>query len=137
MHRGVAALVLPLLLATGCTSSAGPASPRLTASCPRASASGFHWPKQMPAGLPQPPGAQLIAVRQLPTGWRVVTFSSPGSVRENLLFAIAALQAAGYTVGRGAVGTSESRLPFTRSGRPGAIRLTASTECRTRWQIEA
>jgi hypothetical protein len=76
-------------------------------------------------------------VQKLATGWTVVTFTSPGPIRQNLLYAIAALRAAGYAVGRGAVSASESRLPFTKSGRPGAIRLTSSSRCATRWQVEA
>jgi hypothetical protein len=91
----------------------------------------------MPANLPLPPGARLTAVHALASGFTVVAFVSPGSAHSNLLFAIAALQAADYTIGRGIVGTTDSRLPFTKDGRPGVIQLTATDPCVTSWQIEA
>lgn len=84
-----------------------------------------------------PPGAQLSAVQQLASGFTVVTFSTPGTVRSNLILITGALQKAGYTVGRGSVGASEGRLPFTRSGSPGVLRLTALDACTTRWQLQA
>jgi hypothetical protein len=136
-QRRVAALVLPLLLAAACTHRTAPPSARSPASCPSAPTGGFGWPNGMPANLPQPPGARLVGVHELPSGWTLVTFTSPGTVRGNLLFALASLRAAGYAVGRGAAGVTESRLPFTKSGRPGAIRFTAADECATRWQILA
>jgi hypothetical protein len=91
----------------------------------------------MDADLPLPTGARLISVHPLASGFTVVAFVSPGSVRDNLLFAIAALRRAQYTVGRGIVGASESRLPFTKQGSPGVLRLTATDACTTNWQIEA
>jgi hypothetical protein len=84
-----------------------------------------------------PSGARLDAVQQLASGFTLVTFSTPGTVRENLLRFSSALQAAGYTVGRGIVGASQSRLPFTRDGRPGVLELTAIDACATRWQLQA
>jgi hypothetical protein len=91
----------------------------------------------MPQDLPMPAGARLISVRTLPSGFRVVQFTSPDSVRDNLLFAIARLQSAGYTVGRGLAGASETHLPFTKAGRPGAIHLVAINSCTTSWQVLA
>ena len=79
----------------------------------------------------------MTAVHPLASGFTVVAFVSPGSVHDNFLFAIAALRRADYTVGRGIVGTSDSRLPFTRDGRPGVLRLTATDVCVTSWEIEA
>jgi hypothetical protein len=91
----------------------------------------------MPATLPVPPDARWDAVQQLPDGFTVVTLTTPGSVRDNLLRYTLALQGAGYTVGRGIVGASQSRLPFTRNGRPGVVQLTAVDACTTRWQVQA
>ncbi|HEY0168708.1 MAG TPA: hypothetical protein VGB75_16805 [Jatrophihabitans sp.] len=84
-----------------------------------------------------PDGARLSATQQLANGFTLVTFTSPGTVRGNLLLITDALSEAGYTVGRGSVGASESRLPFTRSGSPGVLRLTTVDACTTRWQVQA
>jgi hypothetical protein len=83
-----------------------------------------------------PPDALLDTVQQLPSGFTLVTLSTPGTVRDNLLRYTSALQAAGYTVGRGIVGVSQSRLPFTRNGKPGVLQLTAVDACTTRWQVQ-
>jgi hypothetical protein len=91
----------------------------------------------MPSGLPLPRGARLSSVKKLASGFTLVAFTSPGSVHDNLLFAIKALQAAGYAVGRGIVGTNASRLPFTRDGSPGVLQLTATDLCATNWQVGA
>ncbi|MEO6501542.1 MAG: hypothetical protein ABIQ09_06480 [Jatrophihabitantaceae bacterium] len=84
-----------------------------------------------------PPGGRLSAVEQLDSGFTLVTFTTPGTVRSNLVLVTEALQKAGYTVGRGIAGASETRLPFTRSGSPGVLRLTAVDACVTRWQVQA
>ena len=84
-----------------------------------------------------PAGARLGAVQQLASGFTLVTFSTPGTVRENLLRYVSALQRAGYTAGRGVVGANESRLPFTRNGKPGVLQLTSVDACTTRWQVQA
>jgi hypothetical protein len=97
----------------------------------------FSWPVGIPATLPVPPDARLGAVQHLSSGFTLVTLSTPGAVRDNLIRYTAALQAAGYTVGRGIVSASQSRLPFTRNGRPGVLQLTAIDACTTRWQVEA
>jgi hypothetical protein len=76
-------------------------------------------------------------VQQLSSGFTVVTFTAPGTVHSSLLEAIAALQSAGYAVGRGIAGTSQSRLPFTRNGAPGVLELTAADACTTRWRVQA
>jgi hypothetical protein len=98
---------------------------------------GFAWPAGIPADLPMPAGARLGGVQQLASGFTLVTFATPGTVRDNLIAITGALQKAGYTVGRGIVGASEGRLPFTRSGRPGVLQLTAVDACTTRWQVQA
>jgi hypothetical protein len=122
-------------LAVGCTGQ--PDRPAAGASCSAVAGPGFRWPAGIPANLPMPPGARLGAVQQLATGFTLVTFTAPGTVRQSLIAITEALQAAGYTVGRGIVGTSQSRLPFTRSGSPGVLQLTAVDACTTRWQVQA
>jgi hypothetical protein len=139
--RAGAAVALLLLaasgLAAGCTGQPGRASSSPSPSCPPPVRSAFRWPAGIPATLPVPAGARLDAVRQLTSGFTLVTFSTPGTVRDNLLRFSAELQAAGYTVGRGIVGASQSRLPFTRDGRPGVLQLDAAGACATRWQVQA
>jgi hypothetical protein len=91
----------------------------------------------MSRDLPLPRGATLSTVRTLASGFILVQFTSPSSLRDSLLFAITALQSAGYTVGRGIVGPVEIHLPFTRDGKPGVVRLIAMNACNTSWEIEA
>jgi hypothetical protein len=84
-----------------------------------------------------PPGAQLMSVQELPSGFTLVTFGSPMSLHDSLGYAITTLQSAGYTVGRGSTGPSDTHLPFTKQDRPGVIRLVPVTSCTTRWEILA
>lgn len=98
---------------------------------------GFAWPAGIPADLPLPSSARLGGVRQLASGFTVVTFTAPGSVRTSLLQVTAALRAAGFAVGRGITGASQARLPFTRDGRPGVLELIAVDACTTRWRVQA
>lgn len=141
MRLGVAAATLLALAASGltagCTGSPARPGPSASASCSPSTGAGFRWPAGIPTTLPMPAGARLGAVEQLASGFTLVTFSTPGTVRENQLRFTAALQQAGYTVGRGIVGASQSRLPFTRDGRPGVLQLTAVDACTTRWQLQA
>jgi hypothetical protein len=139
--RVIATVALLLLgagvLAAGCTGRPARPSGSAVASCPTVTGSGFSWPAGIPATLPIPPGARLETVRQLASGFTLVTLRTAGAVRDNLLRFTAALQAAGYTVGRGVVGASQSRLPFTCDGRPGVLQLTAIDACATRWELQA
>lgn len=91
----------------------------------------------MAKDLPLPRGATLVSIRTLPSGFTLVQFTSPRSVHDSVLFAIAGLQSAGYTVGRGITGPGETNLPFTKGGKPGAVRLVAVNACTTTWQILA
>ena len=120
-----------------CTGQPARPSGTAGASCTPVTGPGFDWPAGIPADLPMPSGARLDEARQLASGFTLVTFSTPGTVRANLLSISTALRRAGYTVGRGIVGASESRLPFTRDGKPGVLRLTAVDACTTRWQVQA
>ncbi|HEX8082114.1 MAG TPA: hypothetical protein VF557_18020 [Jatrophihabitans sp.] len=124
-------------LGAGCTGSERGPSSAASPSCSAAPGPGFRWPTGIPAGLPMPPGARLSAVQQLESGFTLVTFTTPGTVRANLVQITGALQKAGYTVGRGIAGASETRLPFTRSGNPGVLQMTALDACTTRWQVQA
>ncbi|MDT4970729.1 MAG: hypothetical protein QOG22_872 [Pseudonocardiales bacterium] len=136
-HRLIAVAFTGLLVTVGCTGKSRPPSEPVVASCAVQSGPGFAWPTGMPRDLPLPHGAKLGTVRTLANGFTVVQFTSPSSLRNSLLFAITALQSAGYTAGRGIVGPSEIHLPFTKDGRPGAVRLLAINRCNTRWDIEA
>jgi len=139
--RAPAALLAGILLAghllAGCTGHSHRTGGSRAPSCSPAAGPGFSWPAGIPADLPVPPGARLGQVQQLASGFTLVTFTAPGTVRAGLLEITAALQAAGYTAGRGIVGTSQARLPFTRNGRPGVLELTAVDACTTRWQVQA
>jgi hypothetical protein len=135
--RAPVALLAAGVLLAGCTGHSGRPGGSPAPSCSPAAGPGFSWPAGIPADLPQPPGARRDRVQQLPSGFTLVTFIAPGTVRTGLLDITTALQAAGYTVGRGIVGTSRSRLPFTRNGRPGVLELTAVDACTTRWQVQA
>jgi hypothetical protein len=126
-----------VLVTVGCTGKSRPPNVPSVASCTAQSGPGFAWPSRMPHNLPLPRGARLNSVQTLASGFTIVQFTSPNPLHDSLLFAIAALQSAGYTVGRGIVGPSEIHLPFTKDGRPGAVRLIAINACNTSWQIEA
>jgi hypothetical protein len=126
-----------LALSAGCGGSVRPPNVPISASCAAQSGPGFAWPSKMPSDLPMPRGATLVSIRNLPSGFTLVQFTSPRSVHDSLLFAIAVLQSAGYTVGRGIAGPGETNLPFTKGGKPGAIRLVAANSCTTSWQILA
>jgi hypothetical protein len=123
-------------LTAACTSHPGPAGGSASASCRPVAGGSVSWPAGVPSTLPAPPDARLDSVQQLPSGFTLVTLTTPGTVRDNLLRYTAALQAAGYTAGRGIVGVSQSRLPFTRNGQPGVLQLTAVDACTTRWQVQ-
>jgi len=125
------------VLLSGCTGHPGRPNGSGAPSCAPVAGTGFTRPPGIPADLPLPPGARLGEVRQLASGFTLVTFTAPGTVRAGLLEITAALQAAGYTVGRGIVGSSRGRLPFTRNGTPGVLELTAVDACTTRWQLQA
>jgi hypothetical protein len=144
LRLGGASLVLLVLGCLGfgvaCTGRSGQpdrTTGSATASCPAAVGAGFSWPPGIPADLPMPAGARLVTTQQLASGFTLVTFTTPGTVRGNLISITEALRAAGYTAGRGIVGASQSRLPFTGNGNPGVLELTALDTCTTRWRLQA
>lgn len=125
-----------LLVTVGCTGKSRPPNVPVVASCTAQSGPGFAWPTGMPKDLPLPRGATLSWVQRWSGGLTWVQFTSPSSLRDSMLFAITALQSAGYTVGRGMVGPREIHLPFTKDSQPGVVRLIAINPCNTSWQIE-
>jgi hypothetical protein len=133
----IAVALTGLLWCAGCSGTAQAPNAPTAAPCIARSGLGFAWPATMPLDLPLPRGATLTSTRILPSGFTVVQFTSPGTVPDSLLFAIAALQSAGYTVGRGIAGLGETNLPFTKGGMPGVVRLMAVNSCTTSWQIVA
>lgn len=133
----VAVLIMGCGLVAGCTGDKARPGAAVGAPCRAVAGSGFSWPPGVPASLPVPPDARPGTVQHLSSGFTLVTFTTPGVVRDNLLRFTSALQEAGYTVGRGIVGASQSRLPFTRNGKPGVLQLSVVDACSTRWQLQA
>jgi hypothetical protein len=99
-------------------------------------ASRFAWPAGTPSGLPAVPDGRLLSTEPLSSGLTVYTVRSPGSVRTNLLVALEGLRAGGWAIGRGVDGATESRIPFTRAGEPGVLRLVADGPCATTWILQ-
>ncbi|TAL12822.1 MAG: hypothetical protein EPN99_16565, partial [Frankiales bacterium] len=107
--------LLPVLLAvaalTGCSASeqpsaaSSPTPPRAAAAspsaCPAPATTELAWPAAVPADLPKPPGASSADVESRTDGLTVVTFTTPISIREAVLFLIDAMPRAGYTLARG------------------------------------
>ena len=139
--------LLPVLLAvgalTGCSGSDGatatasatptrsvPASP---SACPAPAGTDLDWPAQVPADLPKPPGASGAEVESRSDGLTVVTFSTPISIRESVLFVIDALPKAGYTLARGDAEAVEADAPFVKGDLRGVMRMIAVQPCQTDW----
>jgi hypothetical protein len=131
------ALAGVVVVSAGCSGGVRAHDGASAAPCSVKSGPGFRWPVTVPRDLPLPGGATLTSMRTLPSGFTEVRFISPRSVHDSVLFAIARLQSAGYTVGRGMGGPGETNLPFTKGGQPGAIRLIAVNPCTTSWQVLA
>jgi hypothetical protein len=138
-----------LALTVGCSSSAGPsAQPSATASAsasapaaaPTASAcaataTGFSWPEEVPDDLPAPPGATLTEVQERDGGMTLVTFTTPISIRESVLFLLEEMPAAGYTLARGDAESNEADVPFVKDDLRGVLRMIAVEQCRTDWLL--
>ena len=137
-------LVAACLLLAGCSGSpepqaapspARPASPQAaqpSPTCPP-KASEFAWPAQVPKDLPEPPGATLTEVQKRTDGLTVVTFSTPISIRQSVLFLIEEMPKAGYTLARGDAENTEADAPFVKGDLRGVMRMIAVEECRTDW----
>lgn len=138
------ALVAAALL-TSCSDSEAPAaqgapSPTRTPpaaaaqpTCAPAPSTDFSWPEQVPADLPEPPGAELTEVQKRTDGLTVVLFSTPTSIRDAVLFLIEELPAAGYTLARGDAESTEADAPFVKGDLRGVMRMIAVEQCRTDW----
>ena len=131
-------LLVLLATVTGCTPAVRIAVPAISQPCPtvRETTPPVQWPASVPPDLPWPPGAHLVSASRLSNGFWSLTYTSPQPVAQSLEFAVTALTKAGFTVGRGIAGASESRLPFTRQGNPGVIVLSAEDPCTTTWRVE-
>lgn len=139
--------LLPVLLAVaalaGCSASEEPsAAPSPTPSragaaspsaCPAPASTELTWPAAVPADLPKPPGASSAEVESRTDGLTVVTFSTPISIREAVLFVIDAMPEAGYTLARGDAENTEADAPFVKGDLRGVMRMIAVEPCRTDW----
>ena len=145
LSRPLAALA-GLALLTGCsgggtqpqaaaTTAPATGAPAVQAAptCAPAAATDFRWPKQVPADLPEPPGATLVDVQERQDGLFVVTFSTATSIRQSVLFLIEQLPKAGYTLARGDAENTEADAPFVKGDLRGVMRMIAVEECRTDW----
>jgi hypothetical protein len=140
-----------LALTVGCSSSTGPsaqpsaaasptasvevAAPTASASACAAASADFSWPDQVPDDLPAPPGATLTEVQERDGGMTLVTFTTPISIRESVLFLLEEMPAAGYTLGRGDAESNEADVPFIKGDLRGVLRMIAVEQCRTDWLL--
>jgi hypothetical protein len=106
---------------------------RTAPTCPSPAAGGLRWPEPVPDDLPVPPGATPTEVEERSDGLTVVTFSTPTSIREAVLFLIEQMPAAGYTLARGDAENVEADVPFVKGDLRGVMRMIAVAECRTDW----
>lgn len=102
-------------------------------SCASPPPTDFSWPEQVPDDLPVPPGAALTEVEERTDGLTVVTFSTPTSIRQAVLFLIEQMPAAGYTLARGDAENTEADAPFVKGDLRGVMRMIAVEQCRTDW----
>ncbi len=140
---GSASLLLAVVAVTGCTASGEPsAAPSPTparagattpSACPAPASTELTWPAAVPADLPKPPGASSPEVESRTDGLTVVTFTTPISIRESVLFLIDAMPKAGYTLARGDAENTEADAPFVKGDLRGVMRMIAVEECRTDW----
>jgi hypothetical protein len=138
-----------LALTVGCSSSTGPSAQPSAAASPSASAAvaaptasacaatptGFSWPDQVPDDLPAPPGATLTQVQERDGGLTLVTFTTPISIRESVLFLLEEMPAAGYTLARGDAESNEADVPFVKGDLRGVLRMILVEPCRTDWLL--
>lgn len=144
VRRAILTGVLSCCVAvSGCSDSEEPsAAPSPTPSravaaspsgCPAPATTELAWPAAVPADLPKPPGASSAEVESRTDGLTVVTFTTPISIREAVLFLIDAMPKAGYTLARGDAENTEADAPFVKGDLRGVMRMIAVEECRTDW----
>lgn len=122
----------PSALQTGTPSYA----PRPTLSpCPAPVKVSFTWPKEVPADLPQPPGAVLEKVTRTEDGLTIVRFRTLASLQESVLFVVREVQKAGFTLGRGDAEPAEADAPFGRGDLRGVYKMLNTAPCVTDWLV--
>ncbi len=145
----VPALLLAVVLLSGCSGAspasapaspaalpsspaASPAAVAVTATCPATVPTGT-WPAGVPDDLPVPPTAAIAGTTKNPDGLTLVRFSTTQSVRQGVIFLTTALQPAGFTLGRGDAEAIEADVPFSRGALRGLMKMIAQEDCRTNW----
>jgi len=145
-----AGIGLIAVMAGGCGSSGG--SPAATSSgsgspqaeapgnaplqCPSpAAAPAPSWPPQLPADLPKPSPATVVKAFDRGRGVRQAEFVVPRSLRDEVIFVLHQLPAAGYRLGDGDAERTEADTPFAHGSTHGLIRLSALGPCRTQWTV--
>lgn len=103
--------------------------------CPVPSGSGDPWPAGVPDELPKPAGITVGPVTHQAGGLTVVRFSNPVSLRQNVLFVVKQLPAAGFVLGRGDAEATEADAPFQKGDVRGLLRMAATADCRTEWLL--
>jgi hypothetical protein len=120
----------PTAQPTGSQQLAPTASP-----CPQKGGKGFRWPSEVPADLPQPPGATFVDVTHTAEGLTVVKFSTATSLQQSVLFVVREVQKAGFTLGRGDAEPAEADAPFGRGDLRGIYKMLLREACTTDWLV--
>lgn len=142
MSRGALAAGYAIaLLASGCsssgssdkaTSSSGAATSSVASSsgvsCPAPGAAAA-WPKEAPAGLPQPPGLAIESIQRTPN--IVVHFSVPDDFHTTVRYLLDALPSAGFTLGTGDSEAEEADIPFSKGADRASIKVNDQGNCQT------
>lgn len=104
-----------------------PSDPQAQADCPpRPQGS---WGGEVPADFPTLPELKVGTVQRGAGGITARSFTAHGSIRESLIVLVPALNASGYTIGRGDAEVIEADVPFSRDGIRGALRLQQAGPC--------
>ena len=146
MKRPVPALVAALALTAACSSSGSSAAPTPSPALTQAPAATptpcvvpqkarFAWPKEVPADLPQPPGATVGETSRTKDGLTIVRFTTASSLQQGVLFVIQNVQKAGFTLGRGDAEPTEADAPFGRGDLRGIYKMLGRDQCVTDWLV--
>lgn len=143
-HRAgaVAAAVTLALLVAGCSGGSKQATPTpgprtfSPAPCPTPSVTKqAHWPASVPDDLPKPPNATITESSTTSDGVHITKFTTPGSLRDGVLFVVGKFPKAGYVLGRGDAEVSEADAPFNHGNIRGLVRMLATQPCTTLWLL--
>ena len=142
----LAAMVVATLVSvgtlTGCTGSKHSAAPAPTQSvytpppCPTpAAAKAPKWPVWLPKDMPKPANATIMpgGVSVTTDGVHIVKFTTPGSLRDSVLFIVHTYPKAGYALGRGDAESTEADAPFAHGQIRGVTRISSINNCKTLW----